>query len=199
MVECRVDDEVIALWKKLGDYRYWNEKPLEQLLNTDFGPIVKYFRFDLEECEIQIFEGVIEKYFFPWGIHIPYPDRTYCVPCEYDHHLEMCVRQMRMMVAWSMPQHQFYHFTTSPGLPSNTRARCAHFGYYGYSYGLFSTPHVSWYVPRIEIDTASASPNLHRYCYPSLTGRVTSNDTVLDTFFLGDVPDPRARIPSIDR
>ena len=145
-----------------------------------------------------ILEGALEKYFFPWSFRLPYPDRTYHGRCSDDGHLTACVGQLRTRL-YQKTTRDFYHFTTPPGRPSNTRARCSHLGYYGCSFGPSSNLTVSWYVPRIDISASMMSSCLRGYCYPTLTGRVTSNDRTIDMLFKGDEIDPRSAIPDVER
>ena len=118
MAECGPDRKVLALWSQAGVFSSRQKEALEELLYTDFGPIVKYFRCELEECEISILEGALEKYFFPWSFRLPYPDRTYCGRCSDDGHLTACVGQLRTRL-YQKTTRDFYHFTTPPGRPSN--------------------------------------------------------------------------------
>ena len=189
-----VEHKVLELWRRADLFSCDRKEAVEELLYTDFGPIVKYFRRELEECEISILEGALQKYFFPCGLRLPYPDRTYCGSCSDELHFIATLRLLRWRLVY--PLKGFYHFTTPPGTPKNTRACCSHFGC---SFGPSSDLTVSWYLPRIEICNSVMGGVLEEYCYPYLTGRVTLSDRDIDTYFPGDEIDPRSAIPDIER
>lgn len=198
-----VEPDVLRLWQRFDVAQRTSQRKeiMEELLYTDFGPIVKYFRRELEECEIPIFEGALQKYFFPWGLRLPYPDCTYCGLCTELNHFLASVRLLRWRLAF--PLIDFYHFMTPPPSPNNTRARCSHFGYYGCSHrssvGFSSDLSVNWFLPRIEIKDSNMGSILEEYCYPYLSGRVTLSDRDINKYFPGDEIDPRSAIPDIER
>ena len=157
-------------------------KILEALCYTPFGPIVKYFRRELDPCEIGIFEESLMKYIFPYHLKLAYPDNTYCRNCNSMSHITDAVK--KVLFSSNEVLADYYHFEHLAKFPKNNSTSVTCFGYYGVSrhrqiFNLEefdSKPSVRWYSAREEIDDSYDGWNLAQYCYP-FTGEIAMANT----------------------
>lgn len=164
------------------------EEILDLLSYTTFGPIVKYFRRELEPHEIDIFEESLKKYVFPYRLRIAYADNTYCRNCRRMSHVSDCISKVLYKSVLPLP---YYHFEHLAEFSKNNSTFVTNFGYYGVSrhgqifdqHQLYAKSTVRWYSPRAEIDDSYEGMNLSSYCFPLINDLAMKDSVTKDYYF----------------
>lgn len=186
--------EVISLLKRFlyDTPSIEKERVLDELCYTSFGPIVKYFRRELDASHIENFEESLRKYIFPFHLKIAYPDNTWCRNCNSMSHITDCVR--KVLFNSNVVLAEDYCFDCPPASPKNNTTHVANFGYYGVSqhYQVFNlsllknVSSVCWYSARAEIDDSYDGWLLAQYCYPFTHELALCSSEVKDHYYPKD-------------